>query len=156
MNCGGNPIKTLDLSQNTGLKRLYCWGNQLTALDLSKNVALTDLACHLNTIKGEAMDALIESMPTITDQFLGNWHVIYSNDEGNVITTTQVAAAKAKGWKPMFFDSYWKPYDGSDPTSIKAMVKQTLNDFLYDLQGRKVTARRKGIYIQNGKLYIVK
>lgn len=156
MNCGGNPIKTLDVSQNTALKHLYCWGNQLTALDLSKNVALTELACHLNTIKGEAIDALIESLPTITDQFLGNWHVIYSNDEGNVITTTQVEAALAKGWKPMYFDSYWKPFDA---TAISAPLRdkgQMMNNTRYNLSGQRVDESYKGIIICNGKKYINK
>ena len=156
MNCGGNPIKTLDVSQNTALKHLYCWGNQLTALDLSKNVALTELACHLNTIKGEAIDALIESLPTITDQFLGNWHVIYSNDEGNIITTTQVEAAQAKGWKPMYFDSYWKPYDA---TAINATLRdkgQMMNNARYNLSGQRVNESYKGIIICNGKKYINK
>ena len=160
LNCGGNPLKVLDVSQNTALKRLYCWHNQLTALDLSKNVALTDLACHLNSIKGAAMDALIESLPTITDQFLGNWHVIYDKDEGNVITTTQVEAALAKGWKPMYFDSYWKPYDGSDPSAIREIENvqwSMFNDQWFDLQGRKVNApTRKGLYIQNGNKVIIK
>ena len=156
MNCGGNPIKTLDVSQNTALKHLYCWGNQLTALDLSKNVALTELACHLNTIKGEAIDALIESLPTITDQFLGNWHVIYSNDEGNIITTTQVEAAQAKGWKPMYFDSYWKPFDA---TAISAPLRdkgQMMNNTRYNLSGQRVNESYKGIIIRNGKKYINK
>ena len=156
VNCGGNPIKTLDVSQNTALKHLYCWGNQLTALDLSKNVALTELACHLNTIKGEAIDALIESLPTITDQFLGNWHVIYSNDEGNIITTTQVEAAQAKGWKPMYFDSYWKPFDA---TAISAPLRdkgQMMNNTRYNLSGQRVNESYKGIIIRNGKKYINK
>ena len=156
MNCGGNPIKTLDVSQNTALKHLYCWGNQLTALDLSKNVALTELACHLNTIKGEAIDALIESLPTITDQFLGNWHVIYSEGEQNVITTKQVEAAQAKGWKPMYFDSYWKPYDA---TAINATLRdkgQMMNNARYNLSGQRVNESYKGIIICNGKKYINK
>ena len=156
MNCGGNPIKTLDVSQNTALKHLYCWGNQLTALDLSKNVALTELACHLNTIKGEAIDALIESLPTITDQFLGNWHVIYSEGEQNVITTTQVEAAQAKGWKPMYFDSYWKPYDA---TAINATLRdkgQMMNGARYNLSGQRVNYSYKGIVITNGKKFIMK
>ena len=156
MNCGGNPIKTLDVSQNTALKHLYCWGNQLTALDLSKNVALTELACHLNTIKGEAIDALIESLPTITDQFLGNWHVIYSEGEQNVITTTQVEAAQAKGWKPMYFDSYWKPYDA---TAINATLRdkgQMMNGARYNLSGQRVNDSYKGIVITNGKKFIMK
>lgn len=156
LSCGNNPLKTLDVSQNTALKTLSCWGNQLTALDLSKNVALTNLACHLNSIKGAAMDALIEGLPTITDQFLGDWHVIYSNDEGNVITAEQIAAAQAKGWKPMYFDSYWKPFDA---TAISATLRdkgQKMNGARYNLSGQRVNESYKGIIICNGKKYINK
>ena len=156
LSCGNNPLKTLDVSQNTALKTLSCWGNQLTALDLSKNVALTNLACHLNSIKGAAMDALIEGLPTITDQFLGDWHVIYSNDEGNVITAEQIAAAQAKGWKPMYFDSYWKPFDA---TAINATLRdkgQKMNNTRYNLSGQRVSESYKGIIICNGKKYINK
>lgn len=160
LNCGGNPLKVLDVSQNTALKRLYCWNNQLTALDLSNNPALTDLACHQNMIKGEAMDALIESLPTITDQFLGNWHVIYSEGEQNVITTTQVEAALAKGWKPMYFDSYWKPYDGSDPSSLKSISAEngSVDAAWYDLTGHRLSAKptRKGVFVSRGQKIIVK
>lgn len=157
--CGGNAIKTLDLSQNTALKTLSCWGNQMTALDLSKNTALTDIAIHQNAIKGAAMDALITSLPTITDQFLGNMHVIYDKNEQNIITTTQVEAAKAKGWKPMYFNRYWKPYDGTDGTSlegVKVVGRQTENTW-YDLSGRRLTQPiQKGIYINSGKKIVVK
>ena len=156
LSCGNNPLEALDLSQNTALKTLSCWGNQLTALDLSKNVALTNLACHLNSIKGAAMDALIESLPTINDQFLGDWHVIYSQDEGNVITAEQIAAAQAKGWKPMYFDSYWKPYDATAIRGIENGKLKMDNSAIYDLQGRKVNAPRKGLYIQNGNKVIIK
>ena len=159
MNCGGNPIKTLDLSQNTALKHLYCWGNELTTLDLSKNTALTDLACHLNAIKGSAMDALIESLPIITDQFLGDWHVIYSEGEGNEITDSQIKAAQAKGWKPMYFDSYWKPYDGGESSVTGVEIENGLkNAAWYDLSGRRLTAKpiMKGVYIMNGRKYIIK
>ena len=156
LSCGNNPLETLDLSQNTALKTLSCWGNQLTALDLSKNVALTNLACHLNSIKGAAMDALIESLPTINDQFLGDWHVIYSQDEGNVITAEQIAAAQVKGWKPMYFDNYWKPYDATAIRGIENGKLKMDNSAIYDLQGRKVNAPRKGLYIQNGNKVIIK
>lgn len=156
LSCGNNPLKTLDVSQNTVLKTLSCWGNQLTALDLSKNVALTNLACHLNSIKGAAMDALIESLSTITDQFSGDWHVIYSQNEGNVITAEQIAAAQAKGWKPMYFDSYWKPYDATAINATLMDKGQKMNNARYNLSGQRVNESYKGIIIRNGKKYINK
>ena len=158
LSCGNNPLKTLDVSQNTALKKLYCEDNQLTELDLSNNPDLTDFSCHLNSIKGAAMDALIESLPAITDQFLGNWHVIFDKGEQNVITVDQVAAAMAKGWKPMYFDSYWKPYDGSDPSAINSVKTIVADGTWYDLSGRRLQGAptQKGVYIHNGRKYINK
>lgn len=159
LNCSANQLKTLDLSQNTALQSLGCNTNQLTALDLTANTALTDIAIHRNAIKGAAMDAFITSLPVITVEYLGNMHAIYPEGEGNIITTTQVEAAKAKGWKPMYFDRYWKAYDGTDGTSlegVKATGRQTEGAW-YDLSGRRLTQPiQKGIYINSGKKIVVK
>ena len=65
--CNVNQLTSLDLSHNTALTFLCCDYNQLTALDLSHNTALTELYCTYNRISGEAMDALIEGLPVITD-----------------------------------------------------------------------------------------
>ncbi|MDI9468755.1 MAG: hypothetical protein QM296_00940 [Bacillota bacterium] len=54
LNCNGNQIQTLDLSQNTELLELYCGTNPLTTLNVSKNLKLRKLFCpntdlsHLN------------------------------------------------------------------------------------------------------------
>ena len=105
------------MSKNTALKTLECYYNQLTALDVSKNTALKTLLCYGNQIKGAAMDALVASLPTISS---GIMDVIFNKNEGNVITTTQVAAAKAKGWTPRYYDgSRWQEYAGSEPTVLR-------------------------------------
>ena len=115
--CGGNQLTTLDVSANTALTSLNCSSNQLTSLDVSKNTALTWIVCSSNQIKGAAMDALVASLPTISS---GTMDVIYNENEGNVITTTQVAAAKAKGWTPQYYDgSSWREYAGSEPVVLK-------------------------------------
>ena len=41
--CNYNQLTTLDLSNNTALKRLECYGNRLTTLDLSNNTVLENL-----------------------------------------------------------------------------------------------------------------
>ena len=112
LRCYQNQLMTLDMSKNTALMELDCSQNQLTTLDMSKNTALTDLSCFQNHIKGAGMDALVESLPMVSD---GIMDVIWYENEGNVMTTVQVAAAKAKGWMPMYRDGYWKEYAGSDP-----------------------------------------
>ena len=115
--CHSNQLTTLDVSKNTALESLWCYCNQLTSLDVSKNTALKTLWCYGNQIKGAAMDALVASLPTISS---GTMDVIFNKNEGNVITTTQVAAAKAKGWTPRYYDgSSWQEYAGSVPEMPK-------------------------------------
>ena len=48
LDCCGNGITNLDLSNNTALTYLNLGNNQLTNLDISKNTALTELGCAIN------------------------------------------------------------------------------------------------------------
>ena len=123
LDCGGNQLTALDVSNNTALKDLDCGDNQLTALDVSNNTALTYLECYANQIKGESMDALVSSLPKTG----GTLRVYYeiSRNEGNVMTKAQVAAAKAKGWTPYYYDSNswrWLEYEGGIPESVTVTV----------------------------------
>ena len=112
LSCSNNPLTSLDLSKNTALTKLNCSNNQLTALDVSKNTALTSLNCYSNQIKGEAMDALVKSLPSADNS---TFNIIYYKNEGNKMTTVQVAAAKAKKWIPNFYNgSNWVEYGGYD------------------------------------------
>ena len=111
--CIGNQLTSLDVSKNTALRELFCSKNQLTSLDVSKNTALTNLEFHLNQIKGAAMDALIESLPTNNG---GIMVVINYIDDQNIMTTNQVAVTNAKGWKTYCMGEWsWEEYAGSQP-----------------------------------------
>ena len=159
-----NQLTSLDLSHNTALTFLCCDYNQLTALDLSHNTALTELYCTYNRISGEAMDALIEGLPVITDGsgFDGTFCVFgLGSQEQNVVTKSQVSAAIAKGWT-VLTDSYGT-YEGSDgSTFISSLSGDSRNlgayDCWYDLQGRRLNVKptSRGIYIRNGKKVILK
>ena len=168
--CHYNQLTALDVSKNTALTALICLGNQLTALDVTNITALTYLRCYQNKIKGAAMDALVSSLPTQSNASL---YVIYNENEGNVMTTTQVAAAKAKGWVPYYcvsstyipeWDYYtydWQEYAGSDPTAIEGIESDTSacksgSDVYFDLSGRRVMAPQKGVYVKNGQKVVVK
>ena len=50
LGCGNNQLTILDLSNNKALIRLRCQGNQFTSLDLSSNTALTELWCYDNQL----------------------------------------------------------------------------------------------------------
>ena len=114
--CFFNQLTTLDVSQNTALTELVCNENQLTSLDVSRNGALTKLECNYNQINETEMGNLVESLPTNNGQFYVK--ILNYAGEQNVITTAQVAAAKAKGWTVYAFDSNagdsgdWVEYDG--------------------------------------------
>ncbi len=158
IDCSHNQLTMLDVSNNPALKDLYCHGNQLTALDLSQNPKLEMLGIHQNQIGSASMGALIESLPTITEGGNGTIHAISDKDEQNVITADQIAAAYAKGWTPMYFDSYWKPYAGSDPSAINSVKTIVADGTWYDLSGRRLQGAptQKGIYVHNGRKYINK
>ena len=81
---------------------------------------------------------------------------ISDKDEQNVITDDQIAAAYAKGWTPMYFDSYWTPFEA---TAISATLRdkgQMMNGARYNLSGQRVNDSYKGIVITNGKKFIMK
>lgn len=50
LNCSGNALSELDISQNASLTTLYCANNNLTELDVSHNKRLTTLYCYDNNL----------------------------------------------------------------------------------------------------------
>ena len=114
LGCSDNQLSALNLSGCPTLIELHCDGNQLTTLDLSDNSALISLYCKRNKIMGTGMDALVESLPIVS---VGSLYVMNFEKEQNVMTTTQVSAAKAKGWTPYIMTySIKMEYAGSETT----------------------------------------
>lgn len=119
LKCEDNQLSSLDISNNPNLWLVYCDGNQISSLDVSKNTELRYLSITRNKISGQNMDNLISSLLQYEGTSAPNFDVIdYSEgDEENVCTKTQVAAIKAKGWKPRYYneETYeWTEYEGSD------------------------------------------
>ena len=155
--CPYNQLTSINVSGCTALESFRCAGNKLAELDVSGCPALEDLICMSNQIKGEAMDALVESLPTVNR---GHLSVINHTNEQNVMTKSQVAVAKAKGWYVQYNDSnnQWKNYEGSDaPTGITSPLRETEEGAIFDLQGRKLQGKpARGIYIKNGQRILIK
>jgi hypothetical protein len=118
LGCMRNQLTMLNVSSNTKLEQLYCENNQITSLNVSNhhklmilncndnqltllNVtgceALYQLYCYNNRIKGEAMDALVNSLPDFSYAYCVVLD-LESDTEQNEITEDQIAVAKAKGW----------------------------------------------------------
>ena len=134
---------------------------------------LETLYCQLNQIKDADMDNLIASLPTIDTSSAapalnaprktsGTWGALYAYDntagnEGNVITTEQVADANAKGWKVYQFNgTAWEEYTGST-TGIT--IVENNDDAIanwYTLDGKPLCSKpeKAGMYVvkmSNGK-----
>jgi hypothetical protein len=124
---------------------------------VSKNTALCFLACYNNKIKGEAMDALVWSLPNQSSAWIEAIIVVIdlsNSSEENVCTTVQVNAAKEKGWSVMAYTKKqgWVDYKGSDPSGILGItLEKNPNAPVYDLNGRRLTEPAKGINIIGGK-----
>ena len=158
LSCDYNPLTSLDISKNPNLHDFSCGYNQLTRLDVSKNKDLKDLLCYSNQIKGSAMDDLIKSLPQRNTNDGVLYVVVYPDDDGNVCTRTQVAAAKLKGWIAYYFNGSKRvEYEGSDPTDIYDVWKNAdAKAPIYDLNGQRLDKPLKGINIIGGKKMIVK
>ena len=160
--CTSNQLTELDLSKNAALKTLSCNNNQLTSLNLSACRSLTTLYCYQNAIDEDAMESLVESLPTVNEWDGGTLYVIYGDDDQNVINTLQVAAAKEKGWQTKHWDNLawdWVDYAGSIPIGIKDIKAQpSTDDIWYDLSGHRLQGKptQKGIYIVGGKKVILR
>ena len=116
--CSRNILTTLNVSKCTKLRYLRCDRNRLATLDVSGCSELEEVDCYSNRIKGEAMDCLIAGLPVIPGGW-GHLPIMSTENEQNVMTKSQVAAAKAKGWNPRYkygtFDyPGWLDYEGSD------------------------------------------
>ena len=120
--CSYCQLTSLDVSKNTSLSLLYCYRNQLTSLNVSKNSSLGALACYGNKIKEEAMDNLIQNLPTNKTEKTHWLHVYWEPDE-NVFTKAHATTVKAKGWLPRRYDgNNWVVCESNDPISVQGDV----------------------------------
>ena len=103
------------------------------------------------------MDAFVESLPVVHDW--GNMYAVFHNEnEGNVMTTTQVAAAKAKGWTVSHsISGPWEEYTGSDPADgIENLAADGKPANIYNIAGQRMKSMQRGINIIDGKKVMVK
>ena len=125
LNCSNNLLTSLDLSNNTVLESLQCYDNKLTSLNVT-NTALVYIGCYRNQLNSTAMSAFVNGLPQITcgKEWDGLMYIVENENEGNVMTPTQVATATAKGWNPHYYDGKeWVPY-----ADIKPVLRGDVNE----------------------------
>ncbi len=104
-------LSSIDLSSCHALQYVDVSKNNLTTIDFSGNKLLSRVHCEKNSIRGEDMDAMIASLPTVDS---GELYAIAENGELNRITPEQVEQALSKGWTTFTFMTGvgYVPYDG--------------------------------------------
>ena len=116
--CDYNRLATLDLSGKSELIILNCYNNQLTSLDVSGCTELFQLYFYNNQIKDQAMEDLVNGLPYHPYAYLQVVD-LDSEIEQNVITTDQVAVARAKGWSVEAISGEdFFPYDGTGTSDV--------------------------------------
>lgn len=157
LTCSGNNLSALDVSKNTKLTMLLCTENKLTALNVSKNTALKNLYCYGNKLSSAAMQSLVNSLPTITN---GKLVPLYlpKGETNALITKSQVAQAKAKGWKTYY--GYTEVdlglYPGYDDTAVESIKADAAipDGPRYNLRGQRVGKDYKGVVIVKGRKFV--
>ena len=119
LECEDNQISSLDISNNPYLYLVYCDGNQISSLDFTNNPLLNFVSLTRNKISGQNMDAIVTALAQNDSPDAYIFDVIDNSngDEENVCTKSQVAALKAKGWMPRYYneeEDEWTEYEGSD------------------------------------------
>ncbi len=98
LHCDYNQLTALDVSNNRALTELHCDHNQLTALDVSNNPNLNELWCYFNNIDGQAMEALISSLPIVEQGRIYVKNSSPNTGDENICTPAQAYVANQKGW----------------------------------------------------------
>lgn len=156
LSCSQNALTLLDLSQNIALHALYCTDNKFTQIDLKANINLRELNCSQNSIKGEAMDALIASLPDLHEKSEEEGDVFFgvinhqAGGEGNVCTKKQVAAARARGWIAQEYKgSEWVNYEGSEEVAIDEVLanEEATIMAIYSIEGHRLNELQEGVNI---------
>ena len=146
--CSGNYLANLSLKKCPKLKTLVCCNNQLQELDFSNTPQITHIDCAMNMIKKDAMEKLVQSLPTVTN---GTFRVSEpcNPQEGNIYTSALLQTARNKGWDVEI--------DVQITTDISTAVKKESDSQWYSLDGRRVNhPQPRHIYIRDGKKVIKK
>ncbi|WP_430412057.1 leucine-rich repeat domain-containing protein [Kordia sp.] len=94
LNCTGNNLTSLDLSQNAALRDLKCYFNELTSINLTQNTALERLECFTNNLttidltQNTVLDYMrAELNPLVALDLSQNVILDYINLRGTQLTT---------------------------------------------------------------------
>ncbi len=98
LDCSDNELTKLNVGMLGKLTKLDCYDNKLTELNLAGcDKSLNYIACYNNAIKDEAMTALVNGLPDLSEIATGQL-LIQAKGDGNSITEEDYEIAMAKNW----------------------------------------------------------
>jgi hypothetical protein len=98
LDCSDNELTKLNVGMLGKLTKLDCYDNKLTELNLAGcDKSLNYIACYNNAIKDEAMTALVNGLPDLSEISTGQL-LIQAKGDGNSITEEDYEISKAKNW----------------------------------------------------------
>ena len=112
-----NQLTSVNLEGCSSLYSLNLGGNNFTALTLPKLPALGEVYVENNNLQGDAMMALMKSLPkkeVLTGSFAGSIYALEtrSDKEQNICLKEHVKAAHELGWG-VYDKRTWSNYDGA-------------------------------------------
>lgn len=169
LKCYNNKLTSLNLSGCNQLELLWCHNNRLTDLTIPKYCStFYDMDFSVNNLSGTAVDAIISNLPKKESPTDVRVYDPTMENEANFITPAQVAAAKARNWRPMSFYidpnetnreyGWWEDYEGNDGSNILSEQADTKPTPTYTLSGlrQQQTPLPKGLYIKDHKKILVR
>lgn len=117
----GNTGQTaINVSNNPKLITLSCSGNSLTALDITANPQIRFLYLQDNQLNGEAMSAIIEALPEMTEARPGQIIVKDADkQDANVCYVSDVEKARNKLWRVgQYSNNQYIDFDGDENTGL--------------------------------------
>lgn len=117
LRCDQNQIEILSLKETPSVNILSCSKNNLRILELSEGSQLKELYCDHNQFKKRTMDVLVASLPDRSTKNPKGFFAVFdneNNDETNICNKEQVAIALKRGWMVKEKKGSWVDYQGSE------------------------------------------
>lgn len=148
--CQNNELTALDLTGLTDLTWLSCENNRISTLSIVGCSSLEYVRCYANRLDEQAMQAVVDALPTFNSSKAGQIEVYDVNmppEANNICTIDQVAQLKAKGWKALKAFGNGN-YEGVDPAGIDDISPERQIKAIYDILGHRIDKQpSKGIFV---------
>ena len=153
LRCAYNQLTSLDASEKMLLTKLDCSDNQLSSLNILGCPRLATLDCYENRINGDAMTRLVNSLPDRKNMTSGAFRVVEGYKENGTIwcSFADVLTAKEKNWIPQRItgSEKWENYQGVGDGIITLTTTKSVGESI------NLTAEANGDVVIDGAVFFL-